>query len=64
MQDRREFSLSGIFPQTRSGKIMRRVLRDIAEGREPGDLSTLVDRAAVDELVNETKKRKAAGAAV
>ncbi|WP_460695604.1 acetate--CoA ligase [Nocardia thraciensis] len=30
-------------PKTRSGKIMRRLLRDIAEGREPGDTSTLVD---------------------
>ena len=43
-------------PKTRSGKIMRRVLRDIAEGREPGDLSTLVDRAAVDELIKETRE--------
>ena len=48
-------------PKTRSGKIMRRVLRDIAEGREPGDLSTLVDRAAVDELMKEQKLIKAAG---
>ena len=47
-------------PKTRSGKIMRRVLRDIAEGREPGDLSTLVDRAAVDELIKEHKLTKAA----
>ncbi|WP_406269230.1 acetate--CoA ligase [Nocardia sp. NBC_00881] len=30
-------------PKTRSGKIMRRLLRDIAEGRELGDTSTLVD---------------------
>ena len=28
-------------PKTRSGKIMRRLLRDIAEGREPGDATTL-----------------------
>ena len=48
-------------PKTRSGKIMRRVLRDIAEGREPGDLSTLVDRAAVDELMEEQKLVKTAG---
>ncbi|MGV9742282.1 AMP-binding enzyme, partial [Nocardia farcinica] len=30
-------------PKTRSGKIMRRLLRDIAEGRPLGDTSTLVD---------------------
>lgn len=30
-------------PKTRSGKIMIRILRDIAEGRELGDLTTLVD---------------------
>ncbi len=48
-------------PKTRSGKIMRRVLRDIAEGREPGDLSTLVDRAAVDELLREQQLVKTAG---
>ncbi|WP_239004111.1 acetate--CoA ligase [Nocardia panacis] len=30
-------------PKTRSGKIMRRLLRDIAEGRQLGDTSTLVD---------------------
>ncbi|WP_433521894.1 acetate--CoA ligase [Nocardia pseudovaccinii] len=30
-------------PKTRSGKIMRRLLRDVAEGRELGDTSTLVD---------------------
>jgi acetyl-CoA synthetase len=30
-------------PKTRSGKIMRRLLRDVAEGRELGDVSTLVD---------------------
>ncbi len=32
-------------PKTRSGKIMRRLLRDIAEGRELGDVTTLRDRA-------------------
>jgi acetyl-CoA synthetase len=34
-------------PKTRSGKIMRRVLRDIAEGRPFGDLSTLADATVV-----------------
>ncbi|WP_443627174.1 AMP-binding enzyme, partial [Arthrobacter ramosus] len=30
-------------PKTRSGKIMRRLLKDVAEGREPGDATTLSD---------------------
>ncbi|MBC7644877.1 MAG: hypothetical protein H7123_07105, partial [Thermoleophilia bacterium] len=37
-------------PKTRSGKIMRRLLRDIAEGRELGDTTTLQDSAAVIDL--------------
>ena len=35
-------------PKTRSGKIMRRLLRDIAEGRELGDVTTLRDPAVVE----------------
>ena len=31
-------------PKTRSGKIMRRLLRDVAEGREIGDTTTLTDQ--------------------
>jgi acetyl-CoA synthetase len=34
-------------PKTRSGKIMRRLLRDIAEGKALGDTTTLADPAAV-----------------
>lgn len=37
-------------PKTRSGKIMRRLLRDVAEGRVMGDTSTLADSSIVDEL--------------
>ena len=36
-------------PKTRSGKIMRRLLRDVAENREVGDVSTLVVRVPVSE---------------
>ena len=35
-------------PKTRSGKIMRRLLRDIAEGRVLGDTTTLADETVVD----------------
>jgi len=37
-------------PKTRSGKIMRRLLRDIAEGRAVGDTTTLADPAVVKRL--------------
>ena len=37
-------------PKTRSGKIMRRLLRDIAEGRVLGDTTTLADEGVVDTI--------------
>ena len=37
-------------PKTRSGKIMRRLLRDVAEKRPLGDTTTLADPAVVDEI--------------
>ncbi len=37
-------------PKTRSGKIMRRLLRDVAEGRALGDTTTLADASVVDEI--------------
>ena len=42
--------LADDLPKTRSGKIMRRLLRDIAEGNELGDVTTLRDPTAVDAL--------------
>ncbi len=42
--------LSRDLPKTRSGKIMRRLLRDIAEGKVIGDLTTLSDPAIIQEL--------------
>ena len=40
-------------PKTRSGKIMRRILRKIAEGKlnEMGDTSTLIDPSVVEEII-------------
>ena len=40
-------------PKTRSGKIMRRLLRDIAEGRELGDVTTLQNAPILDEIATE-----------
>ena len=43
---------TGELPKTRSGKIMRRLLRDIAEGRIMGDTTTLADPNVVEALKN------------
>ena len=47
-------------PKTRSGKIMRRILRKIAEDdfSSLGDISTLADPAVVDDLINNRQNRK------
>jgi propionyl-CoA synthetase len=37
-------------PQTRSGKLLRRAVQALAEGRDPGDLTTLEDPAALEEI--------------
>ncbi len=45
-----EILFSSDLPKTRSGKIMRRLLRDIAEGKVLGDTTTLADPAVVERL--------------
>ena len=47
-------------PKTRSGKIMRRLLRDIAERRQLGDVTTLANAAVVEEIAELTKQVKPA----
>jgi len=39
----------GVLPKTRSGKIMRRVLKAVTLGKEPGDISTIEDEGSVEE---------------
>jgi acetyl-CoA synthetase len=46
-------------PKTRSGKIMRRLLRDIAEGRALGDVTTLRDPAVMSQLEERVKEMQA-----
>src|SRR3712207_744806 len=46
-------------PKTRSGKIMRRLLRDIAEGRELGDVTTLRDPDVMEQLEGRVKELQA-----
>jgi acetyl-CoA synthetase len=45
-------------PKTRSGKIMRRLLRDVAEGRALGDTTTLADPAVVAALKTQYEDRE------
>jgi acetyl-CoA synthetase len=47
-------------PKTRSGKIMRRLLRDIAEGRALGDVTTLRDSDVMSQLEGKIKEEQAA----
>jgi acetyl-CoA synthetase len=47
-------------PKTRSGKIMRRLLRDIAEGRALGDVTTLRDPDVMAQLESKIKEEQAA----
>jgi acetyl-CoA synthetase len=46
-------------PKTRSGKIMRRLLRDVAENRELGDTTTLADPSVVTELAERGRQMAA-----
>ena len=45
-------------PKTRSGKIMRRLLKDIAEGRAVGDTTTLADPAVVEKLRDQYEEEE------
>ena len=44
----RQVMIVAELPKTRSGKIMRRLLRDVAENREVGDVTTLADSSVMD----------------
>ncbi|MBU4484775.1 acetate--CoA ligase [bacterium] len=46
----RDVNFVKMLPKTRSGKVMRRVLKAICEGEKLGDLSTIEDGASVDEI--------------
>lgn len=43
-------------PKTRSGKIMRRLLKDVAEGRAVGDSSTLADNTVMNQIAESLRK--------
>jgi acetyl-CoA synthetase len=46
-------------PKTRSGKIMRRLLRDVAEGRDIGDVTTLADTSVMQTIADDYRKSRA-----
>ena len=47
-------------PKTRSGKIMRRLLRDVAEKREVGDVTTLADSSVMELIKHDLEEGKGA----
>ena len=57
----RQILLTPELPKTRSGKIMRRLLRDVAEHREFGDVTTLMDPTVVEMLNDQLNAPGGAG---
>ena len=55
----REVHFVKMLPKTRSGKVMRRVIKAVAEGMDIGDISTIEDGASVDEIVRALESFKA-----
>ncbi|MBK8294249.1 MAG: acetate--CoA ligase [Solirubrobacterales bacterium] len=54
----KRFFYADDLPKTRSGKIMRRLLRDIADSKDLGDVSTLRDPSVVDDLTAQVEASK------
>ena len=55
-----EITFVGMLPKTRSGKIMRRVLKAVALDRDPGDITTIEDEGSVEEAREALAGLKAA----
>jgi acetyl-CoA synthetase len=54
-----ELNFVNMLPKTRSGKIMRRVLKAVTVGRDPGDITTIEDEGSVEEAREAWKDMKA-----
>jgi acetyl-CoA synthetase len=54
----KEIYFTADLPKTRSGKIMRRLLRDIADGRTLGDTTTLADPAVIQSLRDKYEEQE------
>ncbi|MDO8689572.1 MAG: acetate--CoA ligase [Dehalococcoidia bacterium] len=55
-----ELNFVGMLPKTRSGKIMRRVLKAVVLGHDPGDISTIEDEGSVEEARGAWQEMRAA----
>src|SRR5205807_898415 len=55
-----ELNFVNLLPKTRSGKIMRRVLKAVVLGRDPGDISTIEDEGSVEDAREAWQEMKAA----
>jgi len=54
-----DLNFVGMIPKTRSGKIMRRVLKAVVVGKDPGDISTIEDAGSVEEALEAWRQMKA-----
>ncbi|HWO74131.1 MAG TPA: acetyl-CoA synthetase, partial [Dehalococcoidia bacterium] len=54
-----ELNFVDVLPKTRSGKIMRRVLKAVTLDRDPGDISTIEDEGSVEEAREAWRRMKA-----
>jgi len=54
-----DLNFVGMIPKTRSGKIMRRVLKAVVSGKDPGDISTIEDAGSVEEALEAWRQMKA-----
>jgi acetyl-CoA synthetase len=54
-----DLNFVGMLPKTRSGKIMRRVLKAVVVGKDPGDISTIEDAGSVEEAYEAFRQMKA-----
>jgi acetyl-CoA synthetase len=48
-----------MLPKTRSGKIMRRVLKAVTLGKEPGDITTIEDEGSVEDARHAWEQMRA-----
>jgi acetyl-CoA synthetase len=54
-----ELNFVNMLPKTRSGKIMRRVLKAVTLGKEPGDITTIEDEGSVEEARHAWEEMRA-----
>jgi acetyl-CoA synthetase len=54
-----DLNFVNMLPKTRSGKIMRRVLKAVTLGKDPGDITTIEDEGSVDEARHAWEEMRA-----